>query len=120
MPPGSASSTLSVSNCRSTRRRLAPRLSRTAISRRLAAARARSRFAILAQAIARMKATMVIRTKSGFEYCRRSESTPDPPSSSQSAGRSARSLSFAAEAERELMESCRKFGLRVRQRNAGT
>ena len=63
-----------------------------------AAAWARSRFAILAQAIARISATMVIRTSRGFEFWRRSESTPEPPSSSQSAGRLARSLSFPAEA----------------------
>lgn len=65
-PPGSESSKLSVSNCRSIRIRLAPRLRRTAISRRRAAERDSSRFAMLAQAIARISATMVMRTHNGL------------------------------------------------------
>ena len=50
-----------------TRRRPAPRLRRTAISRRRAAARASRRFARFAQAMARIRATIVISTYSGLE-----------------------------------------------------
>ena len=52
---------LSVSICRMTRRRPAPRLSRTAISRRRATARASRRLAMLAQAMSRIRPTIVIR-----------------------------------------------------------
>ena len=61
-PPVTDSSTLSVSICRTMRPRLAPKLSRTAISRRRAADRASSRLARFAQAIASISPTMVIST----------------------------------------------------------
>jgi len=50
-PPNKASNKLSVSNCRITRQRLAPRHRRTPISRCRDAARANSRLARLEQAI---------------------------------------------------------------------
>ncbi len=61
-PPMAASSTLSVSNWRITRQRSAPMLSLTAISRRRAAARVSSRFAMFAQAISRIRPTIVMST----------------------------------------------------------
>src|SRR5262249_8956257 len=66
-PPNEESKTDSVKSCRTTRRRAAPILSRTAISRRRAVERASKRFAMLAQAIARMRATIAMSTYSGFE-----------------------------------------------------
>ena len=50
-PPHAASSTLSVTSCDSSRARLTPSASRTAISRRRLSARASSRFATLAAAM---------------------------------------------------------------------
>ena len=95
-PPRDASTTLSVSNCRTTRSRLAPTLSRNAISRRRAAARASSRFAIFAHAIARINPTSSIRTYSGLENWRRSASSPPAPSFSRSSGRFDRASSLVA------------------------
>src|SRR5262249_50431604 len=77
-----ASRTLSSGSCRITRHRPAPMLSRTAISRLRAVARASNKLATLAQAIARMNPTSAISAYSGFEYCRRIESSPPPPSTS--------------------------------------
>ena len=51
MPPATESTTLSVSNCASSRARLTPSASRTAISRRRAIPRASCRFATFAQAM---------------------------------------------------------------------
>src|SRR5579883_2773272 len=70
-PPSDASITLSVSSCRTMRKRPAPRLSRTAISRRRAAALASSRLARFAHAIARINPTIARSTSSGLEYWRR-------------------------------------------------
>ena len=63
-PPATASSTLSVSSCRTMRPRLAPRAARTAISRWRASARESSRFATFAQAISSTNATAPISTTS--------------------------------------------------------
>jgi hypothetical protein len=90
-PPSEASKMLSVNSCRMTRTRPAPMLSRTAISRRLAADLASSRFAVLAQASSRIKATTINSMKSGAEYCRRRFSRPPAPLRSVSLGRLARS-----------------------------
>jgi len=56
MPETSASKTLSVSNCRTMRPRPAPTAERTAISRVRRAAFARSKLAMLAQAIQQYQA----------------------------------------------------------------
>ena len=61
-PPTSESARLPTSSWRSSRLRLAPIAVRTAISRCLAAARARSRFAMFAQAISSTNATADSRT----------------------------------------------------------
>ena len=63
-PPHTASSRLSVSSCRTTRVRRAPRASRTAISRRRLDPRASSRFATLAQAMRSTKPTAASSTSS--------------------------------------------------------
>src|SRR5581483_9146601 len=64
-PPATASSRLSVSNCRMTRQRPAPSATRTAISRRRTAPRASSRPATLTHATASTQPTAPSSTKSG-------------------------------------------------------
>src|SRR5205085_422384 len=86
-PLSDASRTLSVSSCRTMRNRPAPTLSRSAISRLLAAARTRRRLATLAHARARIKPTKVSSTYSGFEYRRRRLSSPPAPFLTTSWGR---------------------------------
>ena len=63
-PPAQASTVASTITCRISLARPAPIAARSAISRRRPAARARSRFVTLMQAISRMKATAAIRTSS--------------------------------------------------------
>ena len=61
------------------RARPAPMASRTAISRRRAEARAKSRLATFAQAMSSTSATTPIRTSSGFRYTSRRYVQPVPP-----------------------------------------
>ena len=61
-PPATASTRLSVINCRTNRTRLAPSAVRTAISRARSEPRASNRFARLTQAISRTNATPISRT----------------------------------------------------------
>ena len=68
-PPSEASSTLSVSNWRTSRARSAPIDSRTAISCRRAVARASSRLATLAQAMSSTSPTMAISTLPASTSC---------------------------------------------------
>jgi len=63
-PPAAAITTLSVSNCRTRRIRLAPRAVRSAISLRRDAARASSRLATLAQAMSSTTPTAPSNTNS--------------------------------------------------------
>ena len=64
MPPSVARKTLSVRNCRISRRRLAPTARRRAISFLRAMARVKSRFDTFAQAISRTKVTVPSRMNS--------------------------------------------------------
>ena len=63
-PPASATKVLSVSNCRTSRQRPAPKAVRTAISCCRPAARASNRFATLAQAMSSTNATAPAKIKS--------------------------------------------------------
>ena len=67
---------LSDSNCRTSLPRLTPNASRTAISRRLPAARANKRFATLAHAINSTSPTTAIRIFSGSENSYRISEIP--------------------------------------------
>ena len=71
-PPISDSSTLSVSNCRTSWPRVAPSDSRTAISRWRMKPRAISRFATFAHAISSTRPTIAISTTSAVEKSLRS------------------------------------------------
>ena len=75
-PPRKASRTDSLRNWRIKRKREAPSASRTASSLRREASRAKSRFAMFAQAMSNTKPTMVMRIKSGLENCWRNRERP--------------------------------------------
>ena len=74
--PLSASSRLSASNCRISRRREAPSVSRKAISRCRAPALASIRLARFAHAINKTSPEMESSTHSGSAYCFRSGEAP--------------------------------------------
>ena len=76
LAPVSASNRLSASNRRISRRREAPSVSRKAISRCRAPARASIRLARFAYAINKTSPEMVSSTQSGSAYCFRSGEAP--------------------------------------------
>ena len=92
--PAATSTAPSVNSCLTSRPRLAPMARRTAISPRRALARARSRFATLAQPMSKTSPTMVMTIQSGVAKLRLRSLPPLPAGTSAIRSKYSRAFPF--------------------------